>query len=125
MDLFCIAEVFVRDLAFCNDVGGACQIQVGDVETVAKNIDDQLAAAHIHLHAAVADFALLGKNGVYANYTGMLLLDGEQVQVAGRVHAVCVDKVLYTIHLTAPRAQWNDYKDMVYDKLRDTLTIVK
>jgi hypothetical protein len=69
--------------------------------------------------------SLLGKNGVYANYTGTLLVNDEKVQVAGRVHAVCVDKVLYTLHLTTPRAQWNDYKDMVYDKVRDTLTIVK
>ncbi len=66
--------------------------------------------------------SLLGKSGVYANYTGTLT-DGRQV--AGRVHAVCVDRVLYTIHLSAPRAQWNDYKDMVYDKLRDTITITK
>ncbi len=65
---------------------------------------------------------LLGKNGVYANYEGTLE-DGRQV--AGRVHAVCVDRVLYTIHLTAPKAQWNDYKNMVYDKLRDTLVITK
>ena len=65
---------------------------------------------------------LLGKDGVYANYSGTLAT-GEQV--AGRVHAVCVGKKLYTIHLTAPQSQWNDYKDMVYDKVRDTLTIVK
>lgn len=65
---------------------------------------------------------LLGKDGVYANYNGTME-DG--VQVSGRVHAVCVDRVLYTIHLIAPKAQWNDYKEMVYDHLRDTLTIVK
>ena len=65
---------------------------------------------------------LLGKDGIYANYSGTLAT-GEKV--AGRVHAVCVSKTLYTIHLTAPQAQWNDYKDMVYDKIRDTLTIVK
>jgi hypothetical protein len=65
---------------------------------------------------------LLGKDGIYANYSGTLAT-GEHV--AGRVHAVCVGKMLYTIHLTAPQSQWNDYKDMVYDKVRDTLTIVK
>jgi len=65
---------------------------------------------------------LLGKSGVYANYSGTLE-DGREV--SGRVHAVCVDRVLYTIHLTAPKAQWNDYKDKVYDHLRDTLTIIK
>ena len=66
--------------------------------------------------------SLLGKTGVYANYTGTLN-DGREV--AGRVHAVCVDRVLYTIHITAPRAQWNDYKEKVYDHLKDTLTITK
>ena len=65
---------------------------------------------------------LLGKTGVYANYSGTLT-DGRQVSC--RVHAVCVDRMLYTIHLTAPKAQWNDYKDMVYDRLRDTLAIIK
>jgi len=65
---------------------------------------------------------LLGKSGVYANYSGTL---EDSREVSGRVHAVCVDRVLYTIHLTAPKAQWNDYKDKVYDHLRDTLTIIK
>lgn len=65
---------------------------------------------------------LLGKSGVYANYDGVLD-DGRRI--AGRVHAVCVDKVLYTIHLTAPYEQWNDYKEKVYDHLRDTLKINK
>ena len=66
--------------------------------------------------------SLLGKTGVYANYNGTLS-DGRQV--SGRVHAVCVDRVLYTIHLTAPKAQWNDYKEKVYDHMKDTLTITK
>ena len=66
--------------------------------------------------------SLLGKTGVYANYYGTLT-DGRQVY--GRVHAVCVDRVLYTIHITTPRAQWNDYKEKVYDHMKDTLTITK
>ena len=66
--------------------------------------------------------ALLGKTGVYANYSGTLT-DGRQVY--GRVHAVCVDRVLYTIHISTPKAQWNDYKEKVYDHLKDTLTITK
>ena len=66
--------------------------------------------------------SLLGKTGVYANYSGTLE-DGRQI--AGRVHAVCVDRELYTIHLTAPQAQWNQYKEQVYDHMRDSLTIIK
>ena len=45
--------------------------------------------------------------------------------MAGRVHAVCVDRVLYTIHISAPKAQWNEYKELVYDHMRDTLTTIK
>ncbi len=65
---------------------------------------------------------LLGKTGVYANYSGTLET-GERI--AGRVHAVYVDKVVYTIHLSAPYEQWEDYKEMVYDHLRDTIKINK
>ena len=63
---------------------------------------------------------LLGANGVYANYTGTLE-DG--TQVAGRVHAVYKDRVLYTLHITYPRAYTETYKDGVYDKLRNTIKI--
>ena len=63
---------------------------------------------------------LLGKSGIYANYTGTLS-DGSEV--AGRVHATCFDKVLYTVHITYPRAYTETYKEGVYDKLRDTIKI--
>ena len=98
-----------------------------DLKSVVNGMLDSIGSANFQEYdpSQTDSRSLLGKNGVYANYTGTLLANGAEVQVAGRVHAVCVDKVLYTIHLTAPRAQWNDYKDMVYDKIRDTLTIVK
>ena len=62
---------------------------------------------------------LIGKSGIYANYTGTL--NGSEV--AGRVHATCKDKVLYTVHITYPRAYTETYKEGVYDKLRDTIKI--
>ena len=65
---------------------------------------------------------LIGHTGIYANYTGTL--DGG-IEVAGRVHVSCIDRVLYTIHITYPRAYTETYKNGVYDKLRDTLTITK
>lgn len=99
-----------------------------ELKTVVNGMLDSIGA-----DAQVEEFSpsqtagrtLLGKNGIYANYTAVLLVDGKEVQAAGRVHAVCVGKVLYTVHLTAPRAQWEDYKDLVYDKLRETLSITK
>lgn len=66
--------------------------------------------------------SLLGQTGVYANYTGTLDNGSE---VAGRVHVVCVDRVLYTVHITYPRAYTDTYKDGVYDKLRNTVKITK
>lgn len=95
-----------------------------DLKTIVKGMLDSIGNVGFDDYdpSQTAGRTLLGKNGIYANYEGTLE-DGRQV--AGRVHAVCVDRVLYTIHLTAPKAQWTDYKDMVYDKLRDTLVITK
>lgn len=65
-----------------------------------------------------ASRTLLSYAGVYANYTGTLT-DG--TEVAGRVHATCVNRVLYTLHITYPRAYTETYKEGVYDKLRHTI----
>ena len=65
---------------------------------------------------------LLDAKGVYANYTAVLA-DGSEI--SGRVHATCVEKVLYTVHLSAPKAYWEQYKNQVYDKLRETIKITK
>ena len=66
--------------------------------------------------------SLLGATGVYANYTGVME-DGSKI--AGRVHAACVEKVLYTVHITYPREYTESYKEQVYDKLRHTIQITK
>ncbi len=104
--------------------GVSSDYSTSDLRSVVKGMLNSLSTAGFDEYdpSNTDTRSLLGKNGVYANYTGTLN-DGREV--AGRVHAVCVDRVLYTIHLSTPRAQWNDYKDMVYDKLRDTITIVK
>ena len=95
-----------------------------DLKTVVNSMLDSIASAGFDVYnpSQTDTRSLLGKTGVYANYSGTLE-DGRQI--AGRVHAVCVDRVLYTIHLTAPQAQWNEYKELVYDHLRDSLTIIK
>lgn len=65
---------------------------------------------------------LLDKSGVYANYTGTTT-DG--AQVAGRVHVTCINKVLYSVHVTYPQAYTTTYKEQVYDHLRSTITITQ
>ena len=67
-----------------------------------------------------AERNLLDSAGVYANYTGTL---SGNVEVAGRVHATCVNKVLYTVHVSYPKAYTSTYKEQVYDHLRDTIMI--
>ncbi len=95
-----------------------------NLKTVVQSLLDQIGTASFEDYnpSRTDTRELLGKTGVYANYDGVLI-DG--TEIAGRVHAVCVDKVLYTLHLTAPAGQWNDYKEMVYDHLRDTIKITK
>lgn len=70
-----------------------------------------------------ASRALLGKDGVYANYDGVLSTTGRKI--AGRVQAGCVDKVLYTIHITFPVEYEDEYIDKVFHHLRDTIKITK
>jgi len=95
-----------------------------ELRTIVNGMLDSIASAGFEDYnpSQTAGRTLLGKDGIYANYDGTL---NAGPQVAGRVHAVCVDRVLYTIHISAPKAQWDDYKEMVYDHMRDTLTTIK
>ncbi len=60
---------------------------------------------------------LMGSKGVYANYSGTMT-DG--TQVGGRIHAVCLDKVLYCIQVTYPLNYKDDYLN-IFAKLRETV----
>ena len=69
-----------------------------------------------------AERTLLSKAGVYANYTAVT---SDGVEVAGRVHVTCIDKVLYSVHVTYPLGYRDTYVDQVYGQLRKTITITK
>lgn len=92
------------------------------LETVIKNMLDAIGTAGFDKYSPsqTAERALLGKTGVYANYTGTL---SSGPQIAGRVHAVCVDKVLYTVHITYPAAYADAYIEQVFHHMRDTIKI--
>jgi hypothetical protein len=64
---------------------------------------------------------LLDHDGVYANYEGTLA-DGTRVR--GRVHVTCIDKVLYSVHLSHAAGYNTDYLDN-HGKLRETITLTK
>ena len=64
---------------------------------------------------------LLGEKGVYANYRGEMI-DG--VEVGGRIHYVCVDRMMYGLEITYPLAYKTVFED-VFSKIRETLSIIK
>lgn len=101
------------------------QYSESDLKTVVKGMltaVGQSEGVEEYSPSSTASRTLLGAKGVYANYTAVMS-DGQEV--AGRVHATCVEKVLYTVHITYPKAYTEDYKEQVYDKLRDTIQITK
>lgn len=63
---------------------------------------------------------LLGKNGVYANYSGTLVTG---IRVRGRIHVTCINKVLYTVHFSQPANFNNDYI-AAYTQLRKTIDFI-
>jgi len=69
-----------------------------------------------------AERTLLDKAGVYANYSGVTL-DG--VEVAGRVHVTCINKVLYSVHMSYPLGYRDTYVKQVYNQFRTTVKITQ
>ena len=59
---------------------------------------------------------------MYANYTAVT---SDGVEVAGRVHVTCIDKVLYSVHVTYPLGYRDTYVDQVYGQMRKTMTITQ
>lgn len=95
-----------------------------DLKDVVKSMLNTIGASGFSdfNRSSTASRTLIDAAGIYANYDGKLL-DG--TRVAGRVHAAWLNKVLYTVHITYPYEYTNDYKEGVYDKLRDTITVTK
>ena len=60
---------------------------------------------------------MMGSEGVYANFSGKL---ANGVEVGGRIHAVCIDKVLYCVQITYPLNFKDDYLN-VFSQVRTTI----
>ena len=61
-------------------------------------------------------------NGVYVAYKGTLK-DGRGV--AGRMIVNCVNKTLYILHCSYPRSMADTFAEGVYNKVRQTMKVVK
>lgn len=69
-----------------------------------------------------AERPLMDRKGVYANYKATLA-DG--TEVAGRIHVTYINKTLYSVHLSYPRAYTDTYIDTVYDTFRHSVKITQ
>ena len=67
-----------------------------------------------------AERTFLNNTGVYANYKAVTK-DG--ALIAGRIIVTCVNKTLYTLHVTYPRGYTEFYVENVYDKFRHTVKL--
>lgn len=70
----------------------------------------------------VDERTLMDQTGMYANYTAKL---DNGLEIAGRVQAACVNKVLYTVHITYPLEYKDTYVKQVYNTLRDTIKVTQ
>ena len=66
-----------------------------------------------------AERTFLGSTGVYANYKAAVKETG--AEIAGRLIVVCVDKTLYSLHVSYPRGYTDFYVTNVYDKFRHSV----
>jgi len=69
--------------------------------------------------SSTAQRAFLGTTGVYANYKAVVKETG--AEIAGRFIVTCVDKTLYTLHVSYPRGYTEYYVENVYDKFRHSV----
>ena len=67
-----------------------------------------------------ANRTFMNGTGVYANYKAVLQ---NGTLIAGRMIVGCVDKTLYTLHVTYPRGYTDFYVENVYDKFRHSVKL--
>ncbi len=68
-----------------------------------------------------AERTFLGTTGVYANYTAVEKETG--AEIAGRLIVACVNRTLYTLHVSYPRGYRDFYVTNVYDKFRHSVKL--
>ncbi len=68
-----------------------------------------------------AERTFLGATGIYANYKAVVKDTG--AEIAGRLIVVCVDKTLYSLHVSYPRGYTEFYVSNVYDKFRHSVKL--
>lgn len=63
---------------------------------------------------------MMGSEGVYANYTAVR---NDGVEIGGRIHYVCIDKILYGLEIVYPKGFGDDFLD-VFGEIRSSMKMV-
>lgn len=64
---------------------------------------------------------MMGTEGVYANYTATR---NDGVVIGGRIHYVCIDKVLYGLEIVFPQGYKDDFLD-VFGEIRSSMAKIR
>ena len=64
---------------------------------------------------------MMGSNGVYANYSGML---NDGTEIGGRIQYVCIDSVLYGLEIVFPLGFKDDFLD-VFGQIRSSMALIR
>lgn len=100
------------------------QYTVKELTREAKGMLDTLKSSGLYDNfspSSTAQRSFLGTTGVYANYKAVLRENG--AEIAGRFIVTCVDRMLYTLHVSYPRGYTEYYVDNVYDKFRHSVKL--
>lgn len=115
MDYQATLSVYARNVS--SDYGA------NELNRVVKDMLNTIQSGFYSFHdTSTAERTLLDSKGRYADYHAYKK-DGTHAY--GRVHAVCVNRTLYILHLSCPYAYRETYKDTVYATFRKTVKITQ
>lgn len=114
--------------------GQQCVITLS-AEPVSSNYDKGDLKTHVNQRLDtlyVSDFTewkpsytatryMMGTEGVYANYTATR---NDGVVIGGRIHYVCIDKVLYGLEIVFPQGYKDDFLD-VFGEIRSSMAKIR
>ena len=115
MDFAATLSVYARNVS--SDYGA------NELNRVVKDMLSTIQSDFYSFHdTSTAERTLLDSKGRYADYHAYKK-DGTHAY--GRVHAVCVNRTLYILHMSCPYAYRETYKDTVYATFRKSVKITQ
>lgn len=95
-----------------------------DLKREVRNVRDSIKGSYNDFNPSnTASRTLFDAKGIYLDFTGTL--KGTEVQVWGRIQAVCVNRNLVIVQITGPREYRALYKDTIYPKFRSSVRFTR